>query len=508
MSRRSVFLLIMIAIMIVPTVGLGQYGGVPPGYHYVPLTPRGAADPPFLFFNETFDQAWYWDPYYRQFRWVPIFPRWKGQGYGYSPPMTYSAPPSATPSSRRPKEQAYVVPDTKMAVGQAVRPIPSRTIPRIVAVVGGKTVTYPIAPMAVILRGQLGGRAVEVALASVRPGDKVTLQLDDEGRVTTLRAQYKLAAGKVKSTAENTMLLETGETVKAGPQTKIILRGNQACCVADVKVGDMVVATVSPVTGVADIVQVQSPAPAPAEGTMAPAPAATAEPTEDDQITLNTLGPLRAGDVLVVRFKAQPGGEAWFTVPGAAANMQMAEVEPGLYSAQYTVKSGDVIVSQPIKVTFKSASGESYTKLSSRLISARTIAGYLPRIISPRQGEEIVSPVVVKGVAEPRSLVRVVIEFRRIAQGIMPITGTTAIEDVKADSSGNWQTGRLAAVMPFSDAEPELPVDFGAFDRILKIPPEPPTVYTITAISITSRGQEKSSYSVDVTKRPGVSIEG
>lgn len=501
MSRRSVFALILIGMVIMPIACLGQMGGMVGGFPYTPYMPGGSVAPPIIFFNETFDQAWYWDPYYRQFRWVPIFPRWRGQGYGYRPPVTYSAPPRAA----REREEAIAVPATKMAVGQAVRPMPSSTNPRIVAMVGGKTVTYRLAPMAVILRGQLGGRAVEIPLSSMRPGDKLTLQFNDQGQVTMVRAQYKMVAGKVKSTAENTVLLESGETIKAGPQTRIILQGNQACCVRDVNIGDTVVASVSPVTGIADVLQVQSPAPPPAgtEGeTAAPAP------TEEDQISLNTLGPLRAGDMLVVGFKAEPGGQAWFTVPGAAANISMLEKEPGVYTGRYTVKQGDVVIGQPIKVTFVAKSGESYTKESSRLITAQTVAGYLPRITSPRQGEKIDSPVVVKGVAQPGTLVRVVIEFRRIAQGLMPITGTTDIADVKADSSGKWQTGPLAAVMPFSDSEPQMPEQFGALGGILRFPEEPPTVYTITAISIGPSGQEKSSYSVDVTKQPGVVLEG
>lgn len=500
MKSTSVWLLVFLGMLIIPTACFGQMRGVAVGFPYAPYMPGGSADPPIIFFNETFDQAWYWDPYYRQFRWVPIFPRWRGQGYGYRPPAIYSAPRS-TPK----KEEAIAVPAAKMAVGQAVRPLPSRSNPRIVAFVGGKTVTYRLAPMAVILRGQLGGRAVEIPLSSMRPGDKLTLQFNDQGQVTMVRAQYKMVAGKVKSIAENTILLESGETIKAGPQTRVILRGNQACCAQDVNTGDTVVASVSPVTGIADILQVQSPAPSPA-GTDGEATAPA--PTEDDQISLNTLGPLRAGDMLVVSFKAEPGGQAWFTVPGAAANISMLEKEPGVYTGRYTVKQGDVVIGQPIKVMFEAKSGESYTKESSRLITAQTVAGYLPRITSPRQGEEIDSPVVVKGVAQPGSVVRVVIEFRRIAQGIMPITGTTATVDVKADSSGKWQTGPLAAVMPFSDSEPQMPEQFGALGGILRFPEEPPTVYTITAISIGPNGQERSSYSVDVTKQPGAALEG
>lgn len=511
MSRTYIFLMILIGVMIIPTVALGQIRGFPLGVPYGPYGPymQGSAEPPFIFFNETFDQAWYWDPYMRRFVWVPIFPRWRGQGYGYNPPGVAYNPPSPKEEAAAPAPSA--TPGgaaAKMAVGLAVRPIPSRTNPKIVAEAGGKTVTYQIAPMAVILRGQLGGPGVEVPLGSVRPGDKLILQLNDAGSVITLRAQYKMMAGKVKAVAGSTIMLENGDTIKASPQTKILIQGNQACCALDVSVGDMVIASVSPVTGVADVVQVQSPATPPTStGTGETAPT-TAPAAEEDQISLNTLGPLRAGDVLVVHFKAEPAGQAWFTVPGAAANIVMTEQEPGTYSGRYTVKQGDIIVAQPVKVTFQAKSGESYTKESSRLITARTVAGYLPRITSPRQGEEIESPVVVQGVAQPGALVRVVIEFRRVIQTVMPITGTTAIQDVRADSSGRWQTPPLAAVMPFSDSEPQMPLGIGDIGKAFRLPEEAPTVYTITAITIGPNGQEKSAYSIDVTKKSGVALEG
>ena len=475
----------------------GQIKGTKVWFPYAPYVYNGQVYAPLMFFNQMYDQAWYWDPYTRQFIWVPIFPRWHG-GLR-NPPYELYKPPS------QPVETA--VPASKTAVGMAVRALPSTASPRMVAVVGGKTVTYAIAPGAVILRGAVGYRAAEASLGSIRPGDKLILQFNDQGQVTMLRAQYEYVTGHVKSIANYTILLESGESLKVGPKTRILLQGNQACCIQDVNIGDLIVASASPVTGMADVLNVQTPA-APAVGTEATAPPETAADQESDQITLNTLGPLRAGDVLIVRFKAEPGGQAWFTVPGASANIDMTEEEPGTYVGRYTAKQGDMIVAQPVKVTFQDQSGESYTKVSSRLISAQTVAGYLPRITSPRQGEKIDSPVVVQGVAQPGSLVRVVIDFRRVIGTFYPYAGTTAIQDVRSDDSGHWQTPPLAAVMPFSDSEPPMPFDLGVIGRSLSQSEESPTVYTITAISIGVNGQEKSAYSIDVTKQPGATVEG
>ena len=448
---------------------------------------------PILFFNEMFDQAWYWDPLNKEFKWMPIFPRWRG---GLTrPPMIIYGPAAGAPKV----EEAPSVPATKTLVGEAVRVLPSRTDPRITVRAAGKTITYRVARDAIILRGRIGGQAMETSLGNIRPGDRITLRFGDEGVVTSIRAQYKVLSGKVQAIAAGTILLETGEVLKVGPQTKITLSDNTSGQLEDIRPGDSVAASVSPITGRTYVMMVQ---PREKEGGQPPAEG------EDDQIKLNTVGPLRAGDVLTVFFKAAPGGQAWFTVPGAKANIPMTEAEPGLYRGDYTIRQGDVVIRQPISVTFAAPGGETYTRLSRRLVTAQTIAGYLPRITYPRQGQEIESPVVVQGVAAPGSLVRVTIEFRRNVQGILPYEGVAAMESVRADKDGHWQTRPLSLAAPFAEKQPSLPGDFGAFSDIFRYPEEPPTVYTITAAGIGPDGREQAAYSVEVTRKPGERIGG
>ena len=465
-------------------------------FPYPPYLHQGRFYAPILFFNEMFDQAWYWDPLNKEFKWIPIFPRWRG---GLTrPPMIIYGPAAGAPKP----EEAPPVPATKTLVGEAVRVLPSRTNPRIAVRVAGKTITYRVARDAIILRGRIGGQAVEAPLGDIRPGDRVILRFDEGSTVISIRAQHKLSSGKVKAVAAGTILLETGETLKVGPQTEIVLPGNVSGGIEDIQAGDSVAASVSPITGSAYVIRVlaqeREGEPPPAEG-------------EDDQIKLNTAGPLRAGDMLTVLFKAAPGGQAWFTVPGARANIPMTETEPGLYRGDYTIRQGDIVIRQPISITFAAPTGETYTRLSRRLVTAQTIAGYLPRITYPRQGQEIDPPqrtVVVQGVTTPGSLVRVTIEFRRDIQRILPYEGIAAIEEVKADKDGHWQTSPMSIAVPFAEKEPSLPADFGVFTDIFKYPEEPPTIYTITAASIGPGGRVQATYSVEVTRKPGVKIGG
>lgn len=459
---------------------------------YPPFFFGGQIFGPQLFFNEMFDQAWVWDPLTRQFNWIPIFPRYRGglstRPYVFVAPSRPVPQPGTAPSA---EAEAAPVPATGIVVGEVVRTRPSRTDPKITVRTAEKTITYSVARDAIILRGQMGGQAIEVPLASIRPGDRVTMRFNDEKRVIAIRAQYQLIKGTVKSSAGDTVLLESGETVRLTSQTRIVLPGNISGDREDIRPGDRIAAAVSPISGRAYVVDV------------VPAAETTTVAREDDQIRLNTYGPLRAGDTLIVLFRASPGGQAWFTIPGMVANQPMTEVEPGLYDGRYVVKTGDVALRQPVKVTFVASGGETYTRLSSRPVTVQTVAGYLPRITSPRQGEEIGSPIQVRGYAQPGSQVRVIIEYRFLMQGVMPVEGVSAVEEVRANNDGQWVTPPMPAVAPTFEGDVAMRAFGEAFKGVYEFQEVFPVVYTITAVSLDRSGIERSSYTVEVVKKPG-----
>lgn len=443
---------------------------------------------PMLFFNDMWDQAWYWDPFYQQFKWIPIFPRYRGVA---RPPM-FIPGPGRSSSENRPNAQ----PTQPYGTGSTVRPLPSDANPRIVVQVANKPVTYSVAPNAVILRGSAGTQAKAVPLSQIRPGDKITFQRNSKGTITLIRAQYKQVAGTVKSIGVGSITLESGTTLRIGTQTRIFLPDNTMGVTEDVRIGDVVTASIDPDTSNAYVIQVQ--------------PRVTpAQPGMGGQIAVNSWGPLNTGDIFVIRFTDSPGGKAWFTIPGAAANVAMVETIPGVYEGSYIIQQGDQTLREPVKVIFNAADGTTYTRLSARPVTIHTLASYKPRITSPRQGQQILSPLVVTGEARPGSIVRVIIEFRRNAQGILPLQGVTAVQDVRTDDDGHWQTPPLAAVAPFSDANPPPPADFGVFSDIYEWRNrERPTVWTITAATIGSHGEELAAYSVDVLKSPAQTIGG
>ena len=449
---------------------------------------------PIIFFNEMFDMALLWDPYFQVFKWQAIVPT--RPGYERPPTIIYGpgrapAPAPEEVEAAPPPEAARTAPAMASVSGDVVRVIPSDTAPKIVVRVGEKNVTYVVSGDAAILRGALGERGFEVPLGEVRPGDHVVLQFNANGAVNILRAHYKLVSGTVQSVAKGTILFETGDTTSVSSKTVVILPDNTIGGVQDIKAGDMITARAGPSTNTAYLLKIVSSAPA----TQVP------EEEQEDQIHLNTFGPLRESDVLLIRFKAQPGGRAVFTIPGVRANAPMTEVEPGTYEGQYVVRPGDVLMGQPLKVTFITAGGETYTRASGRPLVIQTVGSYLPRITSPHQGQMIDSPVVVQGIAKPKSLIRVTVEYTADFGGVLPLDGTAAVEEVRANAEGSWQTSPLPANVPFFEDRVRLPQYFGTFEDIFKFEKEPPTVFTVTATSLGARGEEGASYSIQVSKQ-------
>jgi hypothetical protein len=464
--------------------GIKIYYPYPPQYYGPYMVDTGLNEPFIIGFNQQMDMLLVWDPYRRVFEWQPVVPPRPGMG---APPMIIYGP--GRPSQEiqaAPQAGSTAVPATRTLVGEAARVAPSATNPRISVQVNDIVRTYTVAKDAIVLRGLVGGRAAEVSLGEIRPGDQVTLRFDERGIVTSIRAQYRTISGRVKSAAEDTVLLESGRRLRVSQQTEVILPGNLRGSLRDIQAGDSVIASISPIAGRAYVLSLMTPL---KKGQPASSP-----------ITLNAVGPFRSGDLLVVRFRGAPGGTAMLIVPGVAAPIRMTETRPGIYVAQYTVQPGDAAIRQPVTVRFTASDGATYNR-QSRPITIRTIAGYLPRITSPVQGQQIVSPIVVKGIAEPGSIVRVTVQYRRDVQRVLPIEGLTAVQEVRADAEGRWSTQPLSAAGAFSDPGVEVPVDFGEADKFFQFPEEPSVIWTITATSIDPDGGETASYSVEVTKK-------
>jgi archaellin len=486
------------------------YGGYPPpfGYspYYPPYYPPNSYDyPDIIMFNQQGDMALIWDPWTQSFKWLPIQPAVPG-GLNRPPIIIYgpggwnSDNQSAQAQNSNNYSAGIVVreaPNTpavtgaRTLTGEVVRVSPSAGSQTITIRSNGVAATYPLAPNAMILRNRTGRRGVEVSLGDVRPGDSVTIQLNDRGQVTTIRAQFSAITGKVDSISDGTILLDSGATAKLTDKTTVVLPGNFHGSQRDIHPGDTVTIRINPDNGAASLVRIITPKSLPANA--------------DSQITLNTVGPLRAGDALVVGFKGQAGGKADFSIPGIQNDIPMTEVTPGTYKGQYTVQPGDTLTSRPIVVKFIRSDGSIYAKSSPAMVTIKTISGYVPQIDYPHQGEEIRSPIIVRGISDPGATVRVMIDYRVNFRNVLPIDGTSDVQEVTADRGGMWQTKPMAAVVAFDEDSSKLPDYFGVISGLFNEDDQEPVVYTITATELGEDEQELASFSIDVTKVPGFS---
>lgn len=458
-----------------------------PGYE--PIITGGYGPQYIVAYNQEMDMALVWDSQHNRFRWAPIVP----------PRTGLSRPPMIIYGPGRPAPVAGYRTDlgTRTVVGEVVSVTPGSQA-EIVVKSAGRKLAYVVTRDTTILRGKVGGPAGEVDLGAICPGDRVTIRLGPDGTTTSIRAQYRQVAGRVRSMYEGKVTLDTGEVLMIGPHTRVLVPGNYTGTAQDIKVGYLLAARVSPITGATYTVRV------------APSKAAEVQPNTapDAQLSLNSAGPFNTGDTLVVTYRAAAGGKATMTIPGVVNSIPMTESPAGVYTGNYTVKDGDLAVRQYIKIMFVDPSGARSTRLSGVPVTVRTVSSSMPRITTPHQGEAIGSPIVIRGFADPGTVVRVTVEYRRDVSNTLPVEGVTAVQDVQADQDGQWATDPLPAVSPLTDTEPDMPWDEGIFTGLFHIQKERPIVYTITAEALASDGTTRSSYTIDVTKPAGRMTEG
>jgi hypothetical protein len=165
--------------------------------------------------------------------------------------------------------------------------------------------------------------------------------------------------------------------------------------------------------------------------------------TPDDELLLN------AGDPIVVRIQASPGGRARFRIGNAVMDQPMPEQTPGVYIGNYRVKQGDSASRVPVTVSFKPANGPEISQVSGARITLAAGAAETPIIDRPQQGASVGKTVTISGRAAPGAIVR----LKLVYQGkvvVIASTGTIFDADVKTGSDGKWSTGVVDLNVPTS----------------------------------------------------------
>ncbi|MCA1594850.1 MAG: hypothetical protein LC772_00260, partial [Chloroflexi bacterium] len=159
-------------------------------------------------------------------------------------------------------------------------------------------------------------------------------------------------------------------------------------------------------------------------------------------VVQSATGTLGAGDVLTVTMNGEPGGNAWFTIPGIAGRSAMAETAPGQYTGTYTVRRGDAVVGGHI-VVHMTNNGATFSEQSTAPLTFWTRSAVTPTILSPAEGAKVGGNIQVTGTADPDSQVLVTVTYQQTVLGIFGTTGTVATENVTTDRNGHFTTANI-----------------------------------------------------------------
>jgi hypothetical protein len=135
----------------------------------------------------------------------------------------------------------------------------------------------------------------------------------------------------------------------------------------------------------------------------------------------------------------EPGGKATFSIGDRLQNAPMTETQPGRYLATYTIRRNDNFANTPVVAKLVTKTGETFTAEATNPLNIdRPLEP--PVFTSPEEDAKVGGKLVLKGKAAPGSVVRIKIEYRKTALGVIDLRGTVADLEVTADSKGYWET--------------------------------------------------------------------
>ncbi len=153
---------------------------------------------------------------------------------------------------------------------------------------------------------------------------------------------------------------------------------------------------------------------------------------------------LEPGDVLHVEMDGVAGGNATFNL-GNIRGVRLAEVKPGYYATDYTIRKGDDVQKATLSTNLVLPDGQKFTRQAERPVSVVTGKPNAPVIVYPNKNDALESPLVVRGKSTPNTQVRVRVEYSSKLLGLLPVQGTASDSIVTSDRDGNWKTEPIDA---------------------------------------------------------------
>jgi hypothetical protein len=163
-----------------------------------------------------------------------------------------------------------------------------------------------------------------------------------------------------------------------------------------------------------------------------------------EAIQTDAKGDLKPGDVINVRVVAMPGATGTWSLGPVKDRPLRADPKPGVYVGSYRIRHGDDMENAHLTVTLTGPNGRKYTESFDKSTRVRTGAPAAPVIEFPKPGDTLSNPLVVRGTAQPNSIVRLKIDYaNRVIGGVLGLRGTATQVDIKVDNEGKWQSPPL-----------------------------------------------------------------
>lgn len=229
-----------------------------------------------------------------------------------------------------------------------------------------------------------------------------------------------------------------------------------------------------------------------------------------NSVTFSAPVPLRSGDIITVDLAGTPGAVAAFSVRNLISVTYLKEVSPGAYHGSVKVPSGKTVRNAPLVGYLRLGDAHAPPMQAARLITVdplekpeptvsplgltkpgpqptaeplklppptpepaprkplsppppsspvpgSTETGTSPirnesKIIltSPADGSDVRRAIVVKGTADPNSVVRVTITYSNQLHGILRLAGEVTSQDLSAGSDGQFRMGPIALDGPLA----------------------------------------------------------
>ena len=196
----------------------------------------------------------------------------------------------------------------------------------------GNARTVPVAGDAQIsVQDVVSRTTVGATLADLHVGDAVSVFVRPDGRVTSVIARYASRSGKIAAVSSAMFVLDSGFIVSPDKSTVVTLNA-QPATLDDIRVGDSVTVRSNPDSNEKRQIVVLRSVPAP--------PDASPGPVSIAAFAVTGKSALRAGDSFDVGLRGTPGGRATFDIGAYVLGLPMTEVQPGGYTARYTVPPG------------------------------------------------------------------------------------------------------------------------------------------------------------------------